>query len=64
MREHIERLSDGKYRLLSHDGKNLGTFDSHAAAAKHEGEVEYFKSKEGKDCPYEMLGKLAERMKK
>ncbi len=42
--EHIVKLKNGKYRLLSHKGKNLGTFDSHAAAAKHEGEVEYFKS--------------------
>ena len=41
--EHIVKLSNGKYRLLSHTGKNLGTFDSHEAAAKHEGEVEYFK---------------------
>lgn len=40
---HIEKLADGKYRLLSHEGKNLGTFDSHAEAAKHEGEVEWFK---------------------
>lgn len=44
--EHIEKLKDGKYRLLSHTGKNLGTFDSHEAAAKHEGEVEYFKTHE------------------
>lgn len=42
--EHIVRLSSGKFRLLSHKGKNLGTFDSHRAAAKHEGEVEYFKA--------------------
>ena len=42
--EHIVKLKNGKYRLLSHKGKNLGTFDSHKAAAKHEGEVEYFKS--------------------
>lgn len=40
---HIEKLPSGKYRLLSHTGKNLGTFDSHDEAAKHEGEVEYFK---------------------
>lgn len=45
MSEHIVRLPSGKFRLLSHTGKNLGTFDSHAAAAKHEGEVEYFKHK-------------------
>jgi hypothetical protein len=43
--EHIEKVGDS-YRLLSHTGKNLGTFDSHAAAAKHEGEVEYFKAHE------------------
>lgn len=40
-----------KYRLLSHKGKNLGTFDSHAEAAKHEGEVEYFKAHNNASCP-------------
>ncbi len=43
--EHIVKLGK-KFCLLSHKGKNLGTFDSHAAAAKHEGEVEYFKHNE------------------
>lgn len=43
-RNHIEKLGDGKYCLLSHEGKNLGDFDSHEAAAKHEGDVEYFKA--------------------
>ena len=43
--EHIVKTGS-KYRLLSHKGKNLGTFDSHAAAAKHEGEVEWFKKNE------------------
>lgn len=43
LKNHIEELKDGKFRLLSHDGKNLGTFDSRAAAEKHEREVEYFK---------------------
>ena len=47
--EHIEKLADGRYRLLSHTGKNLGTFDSHEAAAKHEREVEYFKHTESWD---------------
>ena len=42
--EHIVKHGSG-YRLLSHKGKNLGTFKSKAAAAKHEGEVEYFKHK-------------------
>ena len=42
--EHIVKHGSG-YRLLSHKGKNLGTFKTKAAAAKHEGEVEYFKHK-------------------
>lgn len=40
---HVEELKDGKFRLLSHEGKNLGTFDSREAAEKHERQVEYFK---------------------
>lgn len=50
--EHIEKLKNKKYRLLSHKGKNLGTFNSKKAAEKHEGEVEYFKHvKEEKESP-------------
>jgi 8-oxo-dGTP pyrophosphatase MutT (NUDIX family) len=47
--DHIVRLASGKYRLLTHTGKNLGTFGSHVAAARHEGEVEYFKAHDGFD---------------
>ncbi|MDD5301519.1 MAG: NUDIX hydrolase [Elusimicrobia bacterium] len=43
-RNTIEKLGEHEYRLLSHEGKNLGTFESHEAAAKHEGDVEYFKA--------------------
>jgi hypothetical protein len=46
----IRKLADGKYRLYSRSknprtGKrrNLGTFDTRAAAEKHEREVQYFK---------------------
>lgn len=46
----IQKLDSGKYRLYSlkkdpKTGKrrNLGTFDSKVAAAKHEKAVEYFK---------------------
>jgi len=46
----IRKLADGKYRLYSRKknpktGKrrNLGTFDSRAAAQKHERDVQYFK---------------------
>jgi len=46
----IRKLKFGKYRLYSRKidpktGKrrNLGTFDDHAGAEKHEREVQYFK---------------------
>jgi hypothetical protein len=46
----IRKLKSGKYRLYSRkknprNGKrrNLGTFDTKAAAQKHEREVQYFK---------------------
>jgi len=46
----IRKLKNGEYRLYSRKkdpktGKrrNLGTFDSRAAAQKHEREVQYFK---------------------
>jgi hypothetical protein len=46
----IRKLSDGRYRLYSRKkdpktGKrrNLGTFDSLAAAKKHEKAVQFFK---------------------
>lgn len=46
----IRKLSSGKYRLYSRKknprtGKrrNLGTFDTKAAAVQHEREVQYFK---------------------
>lgn len=42
--EIIRKLPNGKWRLYSKDmKKNLGTFDSKAAAEKHEREVQYFK---------------------
>ena len=46
----IRKLASGKYRLYSrkldprtHQRRNLGTFNSRAAAEKHEREVQYFK---------------------
>jgi hypothetical protein len=45
----IRKLKSGEYRLYSRkkgdDGKrkNLGTFDTRAAAEKHEREIHYFK---------------------
>jgi hypothetical protein len=43
---YIRKLPSGKYRVYSQKGKNLGTFDTHEKAAKHLGEVEYFKHKD------------------
>jgi hypothetical protein len=46
----IRTLKSGEYRLYSrkidpdtHKRRNLGTFDTRAAAEKHEREVQYFK---------------------
>ena len=46
----IRKLKSGKYRLYSRKvdvktgkRKNLGTFDTRAAAEKHERAVQYFK---------------------
>ena len=46
----IRKLNSGKYRLYSKKKdpktgkrKNLGTFDTRAAAEKHERAVQYFK---------------------
>jgi len=46
----IRKLASGQYRIYSRKkdpqtGKrrNLGTFDSKAAAQKHEGQIQYFK---------------------
>ena len=46
----IEKLKSGKFRLYSRKRnpatgrrRNLGTFDSHAAAEKHERAVQFFK---------------------
>jgi hypothetical protein len=49
-RQMIRKLKSGQYRLYSRKKdlrtgkrKNLGTFDSRAAAEKHERAVQYFK---------------------
>lgn len=42
----IKQLPGGKYRVLSQKGKNLGKYDSRAAAEKRLKQVEYFKHKD------------------
>lgn len=39
----IRKTPDGKYRVLSEDGKNLGTYKSREGAKKRLKQVEYFK---------------------
>jgi hypothetical protein len=46
----IRKLPDGRYRLYSRKPdpasgrrRNLGTFDTRAAAERHEREIQYFK---------------------
>lgn len=39
----IRKLPNGKYRVLSQDGKNLGTYKSREGAKKRLKQVEYFK---------------------
>lgn len=48
----IRKLKSGQYRLLSLEKdptghrQNLGTFDSHQAARRHEREIHYFNERE------------------
>lgn len=39
------RKVKGGYRLVSHSGKNLGTYATKAGAKKREAQVNYFKAK-------------------
>lgn len=45
----IRKLPNGKYRVLSMEGKNLGTYTSHEGAKKRLKQVEYFKHFDHKD---------------
>lgn len=40
---YIRKLSNGKYRVYSKNGKNLGTYDSKSAAEKRLKDIEFFK---------------------
>ena len=40
---YIRKLPNGKYRVLSEKGKNLGTYNSRDAAKKRLKQIEYFK---------------------
>ena len=40
---YIRKLPDGQWRVLSEEGRNLGTFSTEDAAKKRLKQVEYFK---------------------
>lgn len=42
----IRKLPNGKYRVLSESGKNLGTYDSKSSAEDRLKDVEYFKHRD------------------
>lgn len=46
----VRKLPNGKYRVLSQKGKNLGTYDSESAARKRLKQVEYFKHLDKSDA--------------
>jgi hypothetical protein len=43
---YIRKLPDGKYRVFSEDGCNLGTFNAKNQAEKHLQQIEFFKFKD------------------
>ena len=42
---YIRKLPNGKYRVFSEKGKNMGTYNSHQAAKKRLQQIEFFKHK-------------------
>jgi hypothetical protein len=61
---YIRKLPNGKYRVYSQKGKNLGTFNNHEAASKHLGEVEYFKHKNASKDEQETYSSILRRLNK
>lgn len=57
---YIRKLPNGKYRVFSEKGKNLGTCNSLSEAEKRLNEVEYFKHKKDKNSIDDNLIKSAE----
>jgi hypothetical protein len=46
----IKKLPNGKYRVMSHTGKNLGTYDSKKQAKERLRQVEFFKHKDSSNA--------------
>lgn len=42
---YIRKLPNGKYRVFSEKGKNMGTYNTREEAKKRLGQIEYFKHK-------------------
>lgn len=48
----IRKLPNGKYRVLSEKGKNLGTYDSLSGAKNRLRQVEFFKHKKAEEFTF------------
>lgn len=46
---YIKKMPNGKYRVFSEKGKNLGTYPSHDQAKKRLRQIEFFKHKKASD---------------
>ncbi len=46
---YIKKLPNGKYRVFSEKGKNMGTYNSQQAAKKRLQQIEFFKHKKASD---------------
>jgi hypothetical protein len=45
----VRKLPNGKWRVVSHKGKNLGTYDTEAEAKKRLSQIEFFKHNKADD---------------
>jgi len=62
---YIVHLKNNKWRVLSEDGKNLGTFDSKKRAQKRLQQVEYFKHQDNeKKKSWQLIEFILKRAKK
>lgn len=60
----IRKLPNGKYRVFSEKGKNMGTYDSHEQAKKRLGQIEYFKHNNADDKPSMTFSSILRKLRK
>lgn len=52
---YVRKLPNGKYRVFSEKGKNMGTYDTKEEANKRLGQIEYFKKQANKELTYSSI---------